>query len=560
MPTGGEILIDRLGKEGVRHVFTVPGESFIAALDAMHGAGRVRPVTCRTEGGAAMMAEATGKLTGRPGVALVTRGPGAANAVAGVYVAHQDATPMILLVGLPPSCQDGRTAFQAIDLQAVFGSIAKWVITVPNADRLESIVSRAFRTATAGRGGPVVIGIAEDILSRAAPAATPADALQPMSAGPHASALEAIQSALAFAERPLVVAGGSEWSAQAAHNLAVFAERFDVPVVTAFRRQDHIDNRHRCYAGHAGFAIDASLAAGLKTSDLIIAIGTRLGDVTTQGFVYLQGGGAQKIIHIAADADAPECQIAAAVSIPASPIMAVAALADLPLPGKRPPWGIWRRDLRAAYETSLRPKSTPGDVRMEQVVAVLSELLPADAIVCNGAGNYAAFLHRYFAYKTYPSQLAPVSGSMGYGLPAAIAAKLACPSRTVVAIAGDGCLQMSSQELMTAVQFGLPIIVIVANNGLLGTIRMHQERRYPGRVVATSLMNPDFVAWARSCGAAAERVATTADFAPALQRAIAHAGPSVIELTLDSEALSPNETISSIRAERSKTTQPLAPR
>ena len=552
MPTGGEILIDLLGAEGVRHVFTVPGESFIAALDAMHSEARVRPVTCRTEGGAAMMAEATGKLTGRPGVALVTRGPGAANAAAGVYVAHQGATPMLLFVGLPPRSLIGLPAFQTINLEAVFGSIAKWVATVPSASRLETIVSRAFRTACDGRGGPVVIGIPEDVFSESVAAAS-ATAVEVWRTAPPAASLEAIKTALAFAERPLVVAGGSEWSAQAAHNLALFAERFDLPVVTSFRRQDHIDNRHHCYAGHAGFAMDPSLAAGLKASDLVIALGTRLGDVTTQGFKYLQGGAdSPNIIHIAPDAGAPDCPISAKLTVGASAVLMVEALATLALPGKRPPWGIWRRDLRSAYEASLRPKPTPGNVQLEEVITYLSKALPDDAIICSGAGNYAAFLHRYFAYKSYPSQLAPVSGSMGYGLPAAIAAKLAHPARTVVALAGDGCLQMSSQEIMTAVQFGLQIIIIIANNGLLGTIRMHQERRYPGRVVATSLMNPDFAAWATSCGATGERVENTADFLPALRRAMAHSGPAVIELALESEALSPDDTITSIRAHASK--------
>ncbi len=521
MPTGGEILIDILATEGVRHVFTVPGESFIAALDAMHSDVRVRPITCRHEGGAAMMAEATGKLTGRPGIAFVTRGPGAANAVAGVYVAHQDATPMILFVGLPARAMDGMPSFQAIDLKAMFGGIAKWVVSVPNAARLDAILARAMRTARDGRSGPVVIGIPEDVLSETIATHNYA-AIEIGLRAPTAAALDEIRHALAYAERPLIVAGGSEWSPEAATNLAIFAERFDLPVIASFRRQDHIDNRHRCYAGHAGFSVDPSLSAGLKAADLVIAIGTRLGDITTQGFTLLSGATPnQKIIHIAPDAGTPDNPVSATMSVPASAILAVADLAALPLPGKRPPWGIWRRDLRAAYEASLRPQPTPGDVRLESVIATLSKMLPHDAIVTNGAGNYAAFLQRYFTYKSYPSQLAPVSGSMGYGLPAAIAAKLAEPHRTVVAFAGDGCLQMTSPELMTAVQFGLPLVVIIANNGTLGTIRMHQERRYPGRVVATSLMNPDFVAFAKSCGAHAERIETTDGFGAALERALA---------------------------------------
>lgn len=556
MPTGGQILVDCLKTEGVRHIFTVPGESFIAALDALHGETAIQPITCRCESGAAMMAEATGKATGRPGVALVTRGPGAANAVSGVYVAHEDATPMLLIVGLPPRRRDGLPAFQAIDLDALFGGIAKWVTRASSADKIADTLSRAFRTALSGRMGPVVIGIPEDVLSDNVEA-TRKQRSTAVALPPQPDALDAIKSALAYAERPLVVIGGSEWSEEAAQNLAVFAERFDLPVVASFRRQGHFDNRHRCYAGHAGFAINASLAAGLKAADVVIAIGTRLGDVTTQGFTLLSGAQAdQKIIHIAADAGDPRSTIAATLAVPASPRLAAAALADLTLPGKRPPWGIWRRDLRAAYEASLKPQPTPGDVQLEYVIASLNAALPEDAVVTNGAGNYAAFLQRYFVYKMHGAQLAPVSGTMGYGLPAAIAAKLAYPQRTVVALAGDGCFQMTASELMTAMQYGLNIIVIIANNASLGTIRMHQEQRYPGRVIATTLTNPDFVQFAESCGAFAERVTENAQFVPALQRALAAHRPAVIELVTETEAISVRETITAIRARASKPDTP----
>ncbi len=548
MPTGGQILIDHLATEGVQHVFTVPGESFIAALDAMHAGPSVQPITCRNEASAAMMAEATGKLTGRPGVALVTRGPGAANALAGVYVAHQDATPMLLLVGLPPRSSEGRPAFQAIDITAVFGSVTKWSAIAPSAGRLGDYLARAFRAAMSGRPGPVVLGLPEDILSETAAPSGP-QRTRIDRAGPSPEKLAHIRVALAHAERPLVIAGGSEWSADASRDLADFAERFDMPVAASFRRQDHLDNRHRNYAGHAGLAIDASLAAGIRASDCVIALGTRLGDITTQGHTLLQAQGAgQTLIHIALDAGSPDTAYPGALAVAASPIAAAAALARLELPGKTPPWGIWRRDLRTAYEASLKPHRTPGKVRLEEVILILSQMLPEAAIICNGAGNYAAFLHRYFAYKTYPSQLAPVSGSMGYGLPAAIAAKLAEPERTVVALAGDGCFQMTGQEIATAVQFGLPLVLIIINNASLGTIRMHQEQRYPGRVIATSLLNPDFVALAKSYGAVAERVETTAAFAPALDRALKAACPAVIELATDIEAISPSETITGLRA------------
>jgi acetolactate synthase-1/2/3 large subunit len=546
MPTGGEILIQTLAAEGIRHVFTVPGESFIAALDAMHGTETIRPITCRHEGAAAMMAEATGKLTGT----LVTRGPGATNAASGVYVAHEDATPMLLLVGLPPRAANGQPVFQAIDLPSLFGGLSKWCAVVPSAARLQDYVHRALATARAGRGGPVVLGLPEDVLSEVA---------SPMGRGrtevPRveltSSQLGAIRTLLAHAERPLVIIGGSDWSAGAAAAVLQFAQRFDLPVLTSFRRQDHIDNRHPCYAGHAGLNMDATVAAALRISDVVIALGTRLGDVSTRGFSLLSDANpGQKLVHIAPDAGAPDTLYAHALALPVPAADAAIALSGLDTPGKTPPWPVWRRDLRKAYEDSIKPRRTPGPVRLEEIIATLSAMLPDDAIITNGAGNYAAFLHRYFVYKGYPSQLAPVSGSMGYGLPAAIAAKLAYPGRTVVALAGDGCYQMTGADLITAVQFATPILVIVVNNGTLGTVRMHQERRYPGRVVATSLINPDFVAQARAAGALAERIEDTAAFAPALERALVglHQGRSaLIELATEADAISPQETLSQIR-------------
>ena len=551
MASGGQVLIDQLAAEGVRHIFTVPGESFLAVLDALHGHAAVSPVTCRNESGAAMMAEATGKLTSRPGVALVTRGPGAANAVSGVYIAHQDQTAMLLLVGLPPRALAGQPAFQDIDIAALFAPIAKWTAIVPSAGRIAGHIQRAFTIAMSGRPGPVVLGLPEDILFEE----TTEGVLSPAeidASAPSPARLAALHYLLEAAERPLVIAGGAPWSAEAAADLGNFADRFDLPVISSFRRQDHLDNRHRCYVGHAGLAMEPSVQAAIKASDLIIALGDSLCDISTKSFTLLKPPvPAQKLVRIGADpgADSVYC---ASLDIPASPDRAMKGLAGLPLPGKALSWPIWRRDLRSAYETSLRPQPTPGDVRLEEVIATLSAMLPDDAIVTNGAGNYAAFLHRYFSYKTYPSQLAPLSGSMGYGLPAAIAAKLARPEQAVVALAGDGCFQMTAQELQTAVQYGAAIVAIVANNRSLGTIRMHQERRYPGRVVATSLINPDFVALALSVGAEAERVTETRQFAAALQRALAAGRPALIELQLDTEAISPLETIDGIRAQARK--------
>ena len=549
MRTGGQILIDTLADQGIRHIFTVPGESFLPVLDAMHADPRVQPITTRNEAGAAMMAEATGKLTGRPGVALVTRGPGAANALAGVYIAHQDQTPMLLLVGLPPSNMNGLPAFQAIDLKSVFGSLTKSCAVVTIAAELPEKLQDAFLAAASDRPGPVVLGLPEDILSQEVEYIAPAKRSS-APAAPRREHLDQLKTYLAYAERPFVIAGSATWSASASAALARFAERFDLPVATSFRRQDAIDNRHRCYAGHLGLSIDSQLATGIRASDLIIVFGQCLGDISTQGFTLLNPEkDVQRIVQIAADAGSPDCPFVPALAIAACPIVTATALSELATPGKRPPWPIWRRDLRLAYEATLKLKapSAPDELRIDEIIADLSNALPDSAIITNGAGNYAAFLHRYFVYKSYPSQLAPVAGSMGYGLPAAIAAKLSHPDRVVVALAGDGCFQMSGQELATAVQFGLPIIVIIANNGILGTIRMHQERRYPGRVTATTLVNPDFVALAEAIGASGILVTSRSEFRAALARALAGTKPLLIELKLDIDPIAPGQILKSLQ-------------
>ncbi len=549
MRTGGQILIDTLAGQGIRHIFTVPGESFLAALDAMHANPRVQPITTRNEAGAAMMAEATGKLTGRPGVALVTRGPGAANALAGVYIAHQDQTPMLLLVGLPPSALNGLPAFQAIDLKAVFGSVTKSCAVATNATDLQRMLHDAIDAATSGSPGPVVLGLPEDVLCQEVDfAPTAKKDVAPIE--PLREQLDQLRTYLAYAERPFVIAGSAMWSASASAALTRFSERFDLPVATSFRRQDAIDNRHRCYVGHLGLSINSQLATGIRASDLIIVFGQCLGDVSTQGFTLLKPENtAQRIVHIAADAGSPDCPFVAALAISACPIETANALSAMAIPGKRPPWPIWRRDLRLAYEATLKLQapSAPHELRLDEVIAELSRELPDSAFITNGAGNYAAFLHRYFVYKSYPSQLAPVAGSMGYGVPAAIAAKLCHPDRVVVALAGDGCFQMTGQELATAVQFELPIVVIVANNGTLGTIRMHQERRYPGRITATTLVNPDFVALAEAMGVSGFLAASMSEFRSALARALAGTKPALIELKLDLDPIAPSQTLTSLQ-------------
>jgi acetolactate synthase-1/2/3 large subunit len=536
MRSGGKILIDQLVAEGCNVVFTVPGESFIAALDAMFDETAIRTIVCRHEGGAAMMAEAAGKLTGAPGVAFVTRAPGATNAASGVYVAHHDATPMVLLVGLNRSEHDGRRAFQEIDLAAMFGGIANWVGIAREAERLPELVARAFHAARSGRQGPAVLGLPEDVLSASGEAAapTPPQFQQPT---PAANEMTRLKTKLAEAERPMVLIGGGGWSAAAASALEKFAAAFDIPVAAAFRRQDHMDNRHPCFVGHAGIDMSPKLAAALRAADVLLVLGEGLGEIATGAYTLITPPRThQYLAHVHPSTTELGRVVQPDLGIVAGLEPFTRALARLKPPIKRR-WSRMRRDLRSAYERALKPVPTAGAVKMESVIATLSKELPEDAIVTNGAGNYAGFLHKYFQYKGYGTQLAPASGSMGYGLPAAIAAKLAHPDRPVVALAGDGCLMMTAQELATAVQYALPIVVIVANNGMYGTIRMHQEIRYPGRVVGTTLVNPDFIALAHSFGAAAERIEATETFPAALRRALNAGRPALIELCISSETI-----------------------
>ncbi len=546
MRTGGKILIDQLVAQGCRTLFTVPGESFLPALDALFDEGPIRTIVCRHEGGAAMMAEASGKLTRTPGVAFVTRAAGAANAVSGVYVAHHDSTPMLLLVGLTAQAREGRGAFQEFDVAALFGSIAKWVGMARTPERLPELVARAYQTALSGRPGPVVLGLPEDVLIAAADTADAAR-VRPAMPAPSAAEMTRLKNKLVSAERPLVLVGGPGWSAEAAQHLTAFAETFDIPVAAAFRRQDHFDNRHPSYVGHAGIDPDPKLAAAVRGADLLLVIGETPADVTTGGYTLLSAPSPdQFLVHAHPSPDELGRVFRTDLPIVAAAEPFAKALARFKPPPRRR-WARLRRDLRASYERWLKPLPTPGNVRLEEVIATLSQALPDDAIVSNGAGNYAAFLHRYFQYKSFPSQLAPTSGSMGYGLPAAIAAKIAHPQRPVVALAGDGCLLMTIQELATAVQNGLALVLIVANNGMYGTIRMHQERLFPGRVLGTSLVNPDFSALAQAFGAAGIAVTRSRDFPAVLKRALSAAIPTVIELKLDPEAISPRQTLSQIR-------------
>lgn len=553
MAHGGKLLIDQLAAEGVARVFEVPGESFLAALDGLYDAAAVRTVVCRHEGGAAMMAEATGKLTGRPGIAFVTRGPGVVNAVSGVYVAEQDATPMILFVGLPTTPLEERAPFQEIDIAALFSGIAKWTAVIRQADRIPEYVARAFRVATSGRPGPVVIGLPENVLSAQTAAAIVAPAAV-AGAAPASRDMHDLAQRLGAAERPLLVVGGPGWSVAAKEAVEAFAAALDLPVAAAFRCQDYVDNRHPSYVGHLGFTTDRKLKAGLKAADLVIAVGAELGDIATGGYALL-GGPEQTFVQIHPDPAAILGYREASLAITASAEAFAEALAGFApnltgtggaAAGPRP-WGRFRRDLRAAYEASVKPRPTPGAVRLEDVVTIVSRLLPEHGFITNGAGNYSQWVHRYFQFKRFRTGLAPTSGSMGYGLPAAIAAKLAHPDAPVVCFAGDGCFAMTASELGTAVQYGLAMVILIANNGMFGTIRMHQERNFPGRPSGTSLVNPDFAALARAHGAEGATVTRSEDFEAAFREALEADGPYVIDLRLDPEAITPMETLSGVR-------------
>ena len=538
MRHGGQILIDQLAVHGCKMVFCVPGESFLPALDGLYDQADIGTIVCRNEGGAVMMAEAYGKLTNEPGIGLVTRGPGATNASAGIHVAQQDSTPVILFVGLPQQSFTDREAFQEIDLKSFFGSMAKWVGVIPDAQRIPEYISRAFHIAKSGRPGPVIIGLPEDVLHERI-AVDDAKCALVRQARISASELDLLESALARSTRPLMVVGGPGWSKTAQADVEMFSSKFQIPVATAFRCQGHFDNRHDNYCGHFGIGADPALVNIMKDCDLLFVLGARLDEKTTGGFSYPDlPDPAQFFIHAHVTSDQIGRIYRADLPIISSSASLAQSLNTLK-PADNIDRSDWCRSAHANYLDHILPVTTPGNVKFEQVVKAASEILDEDAIITSGAGNYTAWLHRYFQYKGFGTQLAPISGSMGYGLPAAIAAKLTYPNRQVVAFAGDGCLMMSVQELATALQYGLDIIVILINNGQLGTIRMHQELHFPGRVMGTFLSNPDFQLLAKSFGAQVELVEESLDFRPALGRAIEHVGLSLIELRTDPNALSP---------------------
>ncbi|OSP54227.1 thiamine pyrophosphate-binding protein [Pseudoruegeria sp. SK021] len=548
---GGKILIDALKAQGVERVFCVPGESYLAALDGLYDSD-IETVVTRNEGGAAMMAEADGKLTGRPGIAFVTRGPGATNASGGVHVAFQDSTPMILFIGQVASDQRDREAFQEVDYRAMFGPLAKWVGEIDRLDRLPEYVSHAFHIAQSGRPGPVVLALPEDMLSSHSDAAVVPAANLPSGQAPD-SDVTAVLDRLAAAERPLVIVGGSGWSTEAATALGDFATAANLPVGASFRCQDFLDNRHACYVGDIGIGINPALAERVRNADVILALGTRLGEMTTSGYTLLTPPvSKQSLIHVYPDPSELGRVYRPDLAVVAQPGAFIQQLASRVSPSTNTARATALTDARAAYQAWQVPQDTPGDLRMERVITHLNDVLPDDAILTNGAGNYSAWLHRYYRYRGWRTQLAPTSGSMGYGLPAAIAAKLRFPERDSICLAGDGCFQMVSQEFGVACEYGANIIVLISNNGMYGTIRMHQQRHYPGRPSATRMVNPDFAALAQAYGAFGATVTRDEDFADAFAEARAAGRPAILELQVSPDALSPKMTLEGYQAPQPK--------
>lgn len=538
--TAARRIVDALIANDVDHVFCVPGESFLAVLDALADVGdRIRTISCRHEAGAANMAEAYGKLTGRPGVCMVTRGPGATHASIGVHTAEQDSTPMILFVGQIARGDRGRGAFQEVDYRAVFGTLAKWATELDEPERTAEIVGRAFATAQQGRKGPVVIALPEDMLHE--PGGPPARALTPARSGLHPETLAAIAARLERAERPLVVLGGSGWDHQAADAFADWAAAHDLPVLCSFRRKDLLSNDHPCFSGDLGLGCNPKLSERVRSADLLLAVGARLGENPTQGYTLFDAAWtAERLIHIHAGAEEVGRVWPPAIGAVADVAAAAQALAGLQIARR---WPEWRAELRGVYEAFSAPVEVTGAVNLSHVFRWLSEALPADAIVTNGAGNFAGWLHRFYRHRACRTQLAPTSGAMGYGFPAAIAAKLARPEATVVSVSGDGDFLMTAQEMATAVQYGVNVIALVVDNGSYGTIRMHQEKHFPGRVVATDLKNPDFAAWAEAHGAAAFTVERTDDFPAAFAAAQTAGRPALVWIKTDVRDIAPGRTL-----------------
>jgi acetolactate synthase-1/2/3 large subunit len=548
--TGAQCLVECLRQQDVKHTFLVPGESYLSVLDALTDAPEIELTVCRQEGGAAMMAVAYGKLTGQPGICMATRGPGATNASAGLHIARQDATPMILFVGQVARDMREREAFQEIDYRRMFGQVAKWVAEVDSPDRMAEMVSRAFHVAMSGRPGPVVLALPEDMLTELAATALPnLGSANPARATITGRDADLLLDTLRTATAPLIVVGGGVWSDSARRDLEKFALTWAVPVAASFRCQDYFDNNHPCYAGDSGIGINPQLAKRIKNADVLILLGTRFSEMESSGYSLVSiPQGEQHIIHVYPEPDEIGRVYKPQLGVAAPPDEVITTLLHRDVPY----FDLTKRqemvaECNAEYrEWSTLPEGR-GDLAMAEVMHHLEDSLSDDAIVTNGAGNYTVWVHRFHKHRQYPSQLAPISGTMGYGLPAAIAAARVMPHRQVVCFAGDGCFLMHGQELATAVKYGTNLTVIIVNNGMYGTIRMHQERSYPGRVSATDLVNPDFAALAQSYGCHGETVTRTDQFTGAWKRANAYMGPSLIELQVDPELITPTQTIDDIR-------------
>ena len=558
--TGGQILADALATQGVETVFGVPGESYLAVLDGLYRhRERIRFVVCRQEGGAAFMADAWAKLTAKPGVVMVTRGPGATNCSVGVHAAFQDSVPMVVFVGQVGTDFADREAFQEIDYRRMFGQMAKWVAQVERVERIPEYVARAFQVATSGRMGPVVLALPEDVLVQQAGVADAA-CHRPVRAAPSAAQLAQLGAMLARAQRPLVMLGGTGWSPEACAELRAFAEANRLPVTCAFRFQDLFDNRHPNYVGDVGIGINPKLAERLKAADLVLAIGPRLGEMTTSGYTLLEAPRPkQSLVHVHAGIEELGRVYQADLMIASGMPEIAAALGTVRVDSSA--WAGSLAQARADYEAwqgrpAIYAQGEPPALDLWEVVQALRRLLPPDAIVTNGAGNFATWAHRFWPYAGLRTQLASTSGAMGYGVPAAVAAAIARPERTVVCVAGDGDFLMNGQELATAAQYDAGLVVIVFNNGMYGTIRMHQEREYPSRVLGTALANPDFVKYGDAFGGFGVRVERTEQFEPAMRAALEHARtkrrPALVELQVDPQAITPNLTLDAIRASAAK--------
>ena len=554
MRSGGHILADQLKLLGAHKVFCVPGESFLDLLDGLYDhADTIQTIVCRHEGGASNMADAYAKMTGKPGICAVTRGPGATNAANGVHTAFQDSTPMILLIGQVSQKMADREAFQEMDYRHVFGQMAKWVAQIEDTSRIPEYISRAWKIAQSGRPGPVVLALPEDVLSDRAIAHD----LQPAaiaSPSPTPDSINELASMLGAANRPMMMVGGPGWSAECGVKAMKFAEQAGLPVVTSFRCQDYVDNDHPNYVGVVGIAPSPKLFKRIAEDvDLLIVSGSRLGEMTTNGYSLIDIPNPQmKFVHVHPGADEIGHVYNPDLGIVASALNFFDSLNSVEFDQRELNRGDWITEQRKDYLAFRKPTSAPGGVNMSKVIEHVTAAMPKDTVLTNGAGNYTAWAHRFHKHCAYRTQVAPTSGSMGYAVPAAIAAKLAAPNQPVICLAGDGCFMMTSQELATAKQYDLDIIFLVVNNSMLGTIRMHQERNYPERPIATKLHNPDFVAYAASFGIAAEKVEKTDQFAAAFDRANQAEGSYLIELIVDPEALTPTQTLNEVTAQGHK--------